>query len=120
MGEFIEAGAVTLCGDPPNGFLIVTRVLDEAEVIVIAVLPSARKTGLAEALIAASMGTLAQQGIKRMFLEVAQDNAAARSLYDKLGFSQIGLRKAYYARPNAIVMDALVLSRDLDPAFFVA
>ena len=55
----------------------------------------------------------AQAGAVRLFLEVAEDNAAARALYDRAGFRPIGRRKAYYARPDGGRTDALVLGRDL-------
>ena len=35
-----------------------------------------------------------------MFLEVAEDNAAARALYDALGFEEVGVRPGYYERPG--------------------
>jgi ribosomal-protein-alanine N-acetyltransferase len=47
-----------------------------------------------------------------MFLEVAETNAAARALYLRRGYRQVGLRRGYYA-PG---LDALVLRRTLTPA----
>ena len=59
-----------------------------------------------------------QQGIKRgeakrLFLEVAEDNAAALALYKGMGFQEIGRRKKYYHRPDGPAVDALNLALDL-------
>lgn len=48
-------------------------------------------------------------GATRLFLEVAEDNAAARALYDRLGFEPAGRRPRYYSRPNGPAVDALLL-----------
>ena len=90
-----------------NGFALVQTVAGEAEVLTIAVHPQARRQGLATQL----MQQLLAQNVERVFLEVAEDNAAARSLYSKLGFQQVGHRKGYYARAQATPIDALILSR---------
>ena len=46
---------------------------------------------------------------KRLFLEVADDNAAALALYRRLGFVEVGRRQRYYERPAVPAVDALVL-----------
>jgi ribosomal-protein-alanine N-acetyltransferase len=48
-----------------------------------------------------------------MFLEVAISNVAARALYDRLGFTEAGRRKGYYARPGSPPEDALILRSNL-------
>ena len=52
-------------------------------------------------------------GATRLFLEVADDNVAARGLYERTGFDPIGRRKAYYAGADGSRTDAVVMSRDL-------
>ncbi len=47
---------------------------------------------------------------KRIFLDVAEDNEAARALYHKLGFVEVGRRKRYYQRVGAEPVDALTLA----------
>ena len=96
-----------------DGFVLIRIVLDEAEILTLAVLPKARRLGLGrrlveEAAVAATKGCAA-----RLFLEVAEDNAPARALYDRAGFRQIGRRKAYYAAADGSRTDAVVMSRDL-------
>jgi [ribosomal protein S18]-alanine N-acetyltransferase len=114
LRTFIDAGGVTIWGAVPVGFLIVSQIGDEAEIITLAIAPSARRGGIARALIAAKMEALSKSGVTRLFLEVAADNDAARGLYADLCFTQVGLRKNYYARNSEAAMDALVLARALD------
>ena len=49
----------------------------------------------------------------RDYLEVAEDNIAARRLYRTLGFTQIGRCRGYYARPASRAVDALTLRREI-------
>ena len=44
------------------------------------------------------------RGAASMHLEVAEDNAAARSLYRKLGYEESGRRRGYYSGGDAILM----------------
>jgi ribosomal-protein-alanine N-acetyltransferase len=50
---------------------------------------------------------------KKLFLEVAADNAAALKLYTKLGFAKVSERKGYYPRPDGTPATAIVMARDL-------
>lgn len=97
----------------PDGFILVRVVLDEAEVLTLAVRPEARRAGLGGRLTGRGAVAAAQAGASRLFLEVAEDNVAARALYDRAGFRPLGRRKAYYAAPDGGRTDALVLSLDL-------
>ena len=53
---------------------------------------------------------LMQEGVRALYLEVRDSNAAARALYGSLGFTQVGRRRGYYQHPTE---DALLLRRDL-------
>ncbi|MFA4893699.1 GNAT family N-acetyltransferase, partial [Brevundimonas sp.] len=55
----------------------------------------------------------AARGARRLFLEVAEDNEAARALYGRAGFSEAGRRPRYYARADGSRRDALLLALDL-------
>jgi ribosomal-protein-alanine N-acetyltransferase len=81
---------VSPVGDP-QGFVLVSKVGAEIEVLMLAVAPLARRQGLARALLGAA---LAQA--KVAFLDVATDNHAAIALYRGLGFVEIGRRLRYY------------------------
>lgn len=97
----------------PDGFILIRIVLDEAEILTLAVVPTARRLGLGRRLVEQGAVAATQAGASRLFLEVAEDNAPARALYDRAGFRQVGRRKAYYAQADGSRVDALVMSRDL-------
>lgn len=90
------------------GFVVYSRVLDEASVHNIAVHPSAQGRGLGQALLAAALVEAGRGGALRCHLEVRASNAAARSLYEKLGFRLDGIRRNYYStavgREDALLM----------------
>ncbi|MDQ1155021.1 ribosomal protein S18-alanine N-acetyltransferase [Brevundimonas sp. SORGH_AS_0993] len=96
-----------------DGFILIRLVLDEAEILTLAVRPAARRAGLGGRLVGQGAVQAAQGGARRLFLEVAEDNAAARALYARAGFRSLGRRKAYYAAPDGGRIDALVLGLDL-------
>ena len=96
-----------------DGFVLIRIVLDEAEILTLAVIPAARRQGLGRRLVEEAAVAATKGGAARLFLEVAEDNAPARALYDRAGFSQIGRRKAYYAAADGSRTDAVVMSRDL-------
>lgn len=97
----------------PNGFALSRIVLDEAELLTVAVLPSARGAGLARAILALHFGRLAGRGARTVFLEVAEDNAPALKLYRGFGFAEIGRRAGYYKRPGRPPATAIVMRRPL-------
>lgn len=96
-----------------TGFALSRLVVDEAEILTVAVAPSARRAGLATLLLQHHLGRLVAAGAKKVFLEVAEDNVAAIRLYQRHGFGEIGRRKAYYARANKPPATAIVMERVL-------
>lgn len=101
--------------EEPLGFLLVRKAADEAEVIAIATRPMAQRRGVARALLDHQFTELSADGVARVFIEVAQSNAAARALYGTLGFREAGLRRGYYERPNGQREDAVVMRKDVAP-----
>lgn len=88
-----------------NGFIVYRHTLDEAEIITIGVAPSARRGGIAAAMLAIVENDLRKLGVKKIFLEVAENNAPARKLYESNGYVQIGVRPKYYDGIDAIMME---------------
>jgi ribosomal-protein-alanine N-acetyltransferase len=86
---------------------------DEAEIITVAVAPECQRRGLGGSLVSALVDAAGAKGLRRVFLEVAESNAAARNLYQRAGFSQVGLRRGYYVTTGGPTEDALVLRLDL-------
>lgn len=93
-----------------DGFILIRVVADEAEILTLAVRPPAWRGGLGARLVEAAVVRAAALGAERMFLEVAEDNAAARALYARAGFHEAGRRRGYYARADGSREDALVLA----------
>ena len=87
-----------------NGFVVYRQTLDEAEIITIGVAPEARRTGIAAAMLGIIEGELKKNGVKNIFLEVAEDNCPARQLYSSNGYVEIGVRPKYYDGVDAIMM----------------
>lgn len=94
----------------PDGFILMRLVLDEAEILTLAVQPAARRAGLGGRLVGEGVVRATQGGAARVFLEVAESNAAARALYARAGFAEVGRRRAYYRRPDGSREDALTLA----------
>ncbi|WP_431282384.1 GNAT family N-acetyltransferase [Humitalea sp. 24SJ18S-53] len=94
---------------PEQGFILARVAAGEAEVLTLAVAPPARRQGIGAGLVVAAMAGALARGASVLFLEVSEDNLAARALYAALGFEQVGRRRRYYADGS----DALVLSRPL-------
>lgn len=95
-----------------QAFILVQIAADESEIISLGTHASARRTGLAHALLASALVEAAQRGARTMFLEVAEDNSAALALYHRCGFTLQGRRRSYYERPDGPA-DALLLRRSL-------
>jgi ribosomal-protein-alanine N-acetyltransferase len=100
----------------PVGFILARAIGGEAEILTLVVAPDRRKAGVGQALVEAMAGEARTRGAGSVYLEVAEDNQAARALYWKCGFEPAGLRRAYYARGGARPVDALVLRRALNSA----
>lgn len=83
-------------GGAPDGFLIVRKPGDEAEILTLGVAPSRRNMGLGRALLQTATALLRAGGTKRLFLEVEAGNEAALRLYRSLGGEAVGLRTGYY------------------------
>ena len=92
------------------GYVGSQTVLDESDMMNVAVHPDYRRKGIAEALVLSLAKELQKKGSTKLTLEVRASNASAIALYEKLHFRQIGLRKNYYRNPKE---DALILQKEL-------
>jgi ribosomal-protein-alanine N-acetyltransferase len=86
------------------GFVMARVAGDEAEILTLAVAPPARGRGLGRALLQAVISRTTHLGAASLFLEVGADNPAALALYAGLGFTRVGMRKAYYNGGDALVL----------------
>jgi ribosomal-protein-alanine N-acetyltransferase len=101
-------------GETARGFVLARVVVDEAEILTLAVDPASRRAGVGAALLARAIDLAAERGAAALFLEVAVDNLAALGLYDRHGFAKVGRRRAYYTHADGHAIDALVLRRNLN------
>lgn len=91
------------------GYIGSQTVMDETDMMNVAVHPDFRRKGIAEALIGTLVGKLREMGSHCLTLEVRASNAPAIALYEKLGFFEIGRRKNYYRNPRE---DARILRKE--------
>ena len=101
---------VALDGEAVAGDAGAQAVLDEADVMNVAVRPEDRRRGIARALLLELEQRLAERGVQTLALEVRASNEAAIALYEGLDFEQAGLRKNYYFHPKE---DALILKKQV-------
>ncbi len=106
--------ALALAKDEPVGLALLRRATDEAEIITIGTRPVARRRGIAGKLIAHEAARLAVLGVASLFIEVADSNEAARTLYGACGFVEAGRRRNYYERRGGRE-DAIVMRKAIAP-----
>jgi [ribosomal protein S18]-alanine N-acetyltransferase len=98
-----------MSGKTMIGFILSRLAAGEAEILSIAIAPRQRGRGFARPLLDLHLRRLAGLGARAVFLEVDERNAAARALYRRAGFYDVGRRPGYYQTGAS----ALVLRRDL-------
>ena len=99
-----------VCGDKCVGYVMMYNVTDEGEIANVAVSDEYRRRGIGEALMNEALDLAKDNGVVIVYLEVRYSNTAARSLYTKLGFAEIGLRKNYYKSPTE---DAVLMAKGI-------
>ena len=96
-------------GETVAGYIGSQTVMEETDMMNVAVHPDFRRQGIAEALVSGLVEHLKAMGSHCLTLEVRAANAPAIALYEKLGFAEIGRRKNYYRNPRE---DALILRKE--------
>jgi [ribosomal protein S18]-alanine N-acetyltransferase len=97
-------------GEEVVGYIIYWQIRDDVQVNNIAVHPECRGLGLGEAMMRYAIAKSREAGATFVTLEVRQSNTPALTLYQKLGFEVMGVRKNYYTKPDE---DAYVMALDL-------
>ncbi|MDA8962035.1 ribosomal protein S18-alanine N-acetyltransferase [Congregibacter sp.] len=106
---------LAVCGKEIAGFAACSRVLDEATLLNLVVVPKARSQGLARNLLDALLDRLVISGVSRLFLEVRQSNVIAQALYLSAGFQRDGQRAHYYpSHSGGAAETAILMSRQLE------
>lgn len=88
------------------GYIGMWKIFDEGHITNIAVHPEFRNNGVGSGLLTELLEIAKIQGINALTLEVRKGNTTARSLYERFGFKEAGVRKQYYAdnKEDAIIM----------------
>jgi ribosomal-protein-alanine N-acetyltransferase len=97
----------------PIGFVMAQLTADEMEILSVGVLQTQQRHGVGGLLVSSLIETAQRREAKRVFLDVAESNTAARSLYARLGFSEMGRRKDYYNHVDGTREDALLMVREV-------
>ena len=79
-----------------KGYIILSQVLDEANLLNLCVSLKYQGFGLGRELTARGIKEVVKRGARKMFLEVRRSNMRAIRLYESFGFSEIGIRTNYY------------------------
>ncbi len=111
-GMILVAELETMTPPKVLGFATLHRIIDEAELLNLAVDPEHQHQGVGKALLDEARRRLLEQGAKRVYLEVRLSNRAALGLYYSAGFGLHSLRKDYYRDPPE---DAYILCLTLFP-----
>jgi len=98
--------------DAVVGFSLVRVVADEAELLLIAVLPSHHRRGIGRRLLDHFMRQANDEGVTRVHLEVRDGNPAV-AMYRAAGFSAVGRRRSYYQSPEGKRFDAITMAREI-------
>lgn len=109
FSELLDSHLVFLA-EVPHGFALGRVIVDEAELLTLAVDPNHQHQGLGRRAMAQYHQIASSKGALSSFLEVAETNDTARKLYDSIGYRQIALRPNYYRLTNGKIVGAVSMS----------
>ena len=98
------------------GYVVALPGFQEMHLLNLTVAPTVQRTGHGLALLQRLLAIARARADEALWLEVRPSNEAALSLYQRLGFAQVGRRRAYYPADGQQREDALVLRLGLGPA----
>jgi [ribosomal protein S18]-alanine N-acetyltransferase len=104
---------ITGLADLPMSMILGRSLKEQYEILTLCVNPDWRGRGLARQLLEKLTARAKETGAKTIFLEVADDNKAARKFYEGAGFTEINRRKDYYKQEDGSVKDAIVMRLEL-------
>jgi [ribosomal protein S18]-alanine N-acetyltransferase len=108
--------ALVIARDPDSadvvGFSLIRSIRDEAELLLLAVLPDRHRQGIGTRLLDHFMDEARNHRINRVHLEVREGNPAVE-MYRAAGFAPVGRRRNYYHAANGRRFDALTFAREL-------
>lgn len=99
-------------GGDTVGFALARIVMQEAELLLLAVRRDIRRRGIGGLLVGRFSHDAAERGAERLHLEVRDGNHAVK-LYVAAGFTEVGRRKNYYLGKDGQVYDALTYARSI-------
>ena len=100
---------VAMDGETVAGYVGSQTVIDESDIMNVAVSPAYRRKGIARELLTELQKRLCANGVHSLTLEVRASNSPAIALYEALGYVQVGRRPNYYHKPKE---DALILRKE--------
>ncbi len=97
--EDVETGNIV-------GYIGMYLSFEEGDITNVAVSPDYRQKGYGETLVSKAKEIAKEKHLEMILLEVRVSNIPAISLYKKMGFEELGLRKNFYEHPteDAIIM----------------
>lgn len=110
FSSLLAGEGVFVLGDA-QGFVMGRAIAGEAEILTLAVAPEARRQGIARKLMAGFSTEAIKNGAITAFLEVADTNSAAISLYLSNGYVISGRRRRYFDTPQGEKIDAIVMTK---------
>ena len=96
-----------------HGFAIGRVIVDEVELLTLAVHPDHRRKGIAADIMGEFIGTAHRMGATMAFLDVVASNHSAQALYEQFEFNETDRRMGYYRAPNGKRGDAVMMVREL-------
>lgn len=95
------------------GLIVCTIAADQADIVTLCAHKTYRQQGVASVLLKQLIVFLTQQGVGKLFLEVAKENLAAIAFYTRHTFTKVGERRGYYAVAGKGKGDAVVMMKTL-------